>query len=72
MDLLKFHHNCFGKRTAGYGVKDLDNSQLCEKNKTTAAKWCSLMDFAQISFALCKAYVHVSVNAHTSVFLRLQ
>lgn len=33
MDLLKCHHNCFGNRTAGYGVKDLDDSQLAEKKK---------------------------------------
>lgn len=43
MNLLKFHHNCFGNWTTGYGVKDLDNSQLAaQKNKNR--KWCSLMD----------------------------
>lgn len=57
MDLLKFHHNCFGNSTAGYGVKDLDDSQLAKKKNP--AKWCSLTDFAHISFAFNETYVHV-------------
>ena len=54
MDLLKFHHNCFGNRTTGYGVKDLEISQLTGK-KTTTAKQCSLMDFAYILLVLNEA-----------------
>lgn len=62
MDLLKFHHNCFGNRTVWYGVKDLEHSQPAEEKKKQKTKpaQCSSMDFAHISVALNEAYAHVT------------